>query len=463
MNKTHLLCRTLAGQAPFGFGAAIIAWALVLACALILQSPPAAAEYIQQGIKLVGGQSAGPAGQGASVSLSADGNTLIVGGPYDNKVTPSCGCYTYFVGAAWIFTRSDGVWTQAIPNKLVGSSATNISTYGSGQGVSVAMSGDGSTALVGGSNDGYNQGTGTTLGAAWVWTRSGDVWSQQAKLVDANASLSGNALYELGTSVALSFDGNTTLVGEVFDGSDSPSGGAWVFTRTGTTWSQGSWLTDPNAISSSSLGLSVALSSDGLTAILGDVSRSTAVVFTRSSGSSNWTLTARLVSQDATSGSYFGGSVALSGNGQTALVGGYADNSSTGAAWPFTVSAGSWSQLGSKLVGSSASTSQGFSVALSNDGGVALEGAPYDFNNVGDAWLFTRIVVQPGSGGPFLLNGLRVPSNNGYNNGFVGNPKQGTSVAQSADGSTAVVGGPQDTPLSNGWVPSRGWLELRVA
>jgi hypothetical protein len=232
MNKTHLLCWTPAGQAPFGFGAAIIA------CALVLLSAPAAAGYVEQGAKLVGSTNTGPASQGFAVSLSADGNTLIVGGPYDNAVTN--GGDTVHVGAAWIFTRSDGVWTQQQP-KLVGNSATVITLSGLGQGLSVAMSGDGFTALVGGSNDGGDKEIGSTLGAAWVWTRdTGDVWSQQAKLADSTASASNGVVYDLGASVALSFDGNTALVGEpsLFNG----PGGAWVFTRRtdGTgIWDQG--------------------------------------------------------------------------------------------------------------------------------------------------------------------------------------------------------------------------------
>ena len=337
MNKTYLLCRAPAEQGPFGFGAAIIA------CALVLQSPPAAAGYYEQG-KLVGSTTTGPATQGASVSLSADGNTLIVGGPYDDRLYPNNNNNDtpYFVGAAWIFTRSDGVWAPMEPAKLVGTSAAIIGYYGSGQGTSVAMSGDGFTALVGGSNDGVwggDRNDSYTLGAAWVWTRgTGDVWSQQAKLVDSTAN-SSSVFYLLGSSVALSFDGNTALVGEL--ASNNGPGGAWVFTRTGSTWVQGQWLSDPNASANSNYGAAVALSSDGQTAILGGSGDNTAVVFTRSGN--NWSLKAKLVPTDASGNPGFGKSVALSGIGQTALVGGQFDNFYLGAAWVFTPERG---QLG---------------------------------------------------------------------------------------------------------------------
>src|SRR6516162_8948948 len=128
-------------------------------------------QYSQQ-TKLVGTGDLGRAVQGLLVSLSGDGNTAIVGGPQDN-VQPNIG---FGAGAAWVYTRSDGVWTQEA--KLVGTGARGPAQ----QGVSVSLSGDGNTAIVGGNQDNRS------AGAAWVYTRSSGVWSQQgAKLVGAGA------------------------------------------------------------------------------------------------------------------------------------------------------------------------------------------------------------------------------------------------------------------------------------
>jgi hypothetical protein len=102
----------------------------------------------QQGPKLVGTGASGVSQQGASVALSADGNTAIVGGPGDNNGQ----------GAAWVYTRSGGVWTQQ-GNKFVGTGASGAAQ----QGVSVSLSVDGNTAIVGGLDD--NGGA----GAAWVY------------------------------------------------------------------------------------------------------------------------------------------------------------------------------------------------------------------------------------------------------------------------------------------------------
>jgi FG-GAP repeat len=135
--------------------------ALVLIVAtLIFSSQLALAQFTQQGPKLVGAGAVGNAIQGYSVAVSGDGSSAIVGGPYDN----------YGLGAVWVYTRSNGVWTQQ-GNKLV----ANDSSVNPFQGWSVALSGDGNTAIAGGYGD--NSG----IGAAWVYTRSNGVWTQQGQ------------------------------------------------------------------------------------------------------------------------------------------------------------------------------------------------------------------------------------------------------------------------------------------
>ena len=180
------------------------------------------ANFVQQGGKLVGTDAVGTAFQGNSVSISSDGNTAIVGGLSDNSG----------IGAVWVWTRSGGVWSQQ-GGKLVGK---GVGLYQE-QGKSVSLSSDGNTAIVGGIND-----SGHT-GAAWVWTRSGGVWSQQgSRLVGTDAVCHA---YQ-GNSVSISSDGNTAIVGGPLDGSSNcmvvdsslNKGAVWVFTRSGGVWSQ---------------------------------------------------------------------------------------------------------------------------------------------------------------------------------------------------------------------------------
>jgi hypothetical protein len=125
-------------------------------------------------------------------------------------------------------------------------------------GNAVAVSADGTTALVGARDEDAG------AGAAWVFTRSGGRWIQEQKLTPSDESGAGS----FGRSVALSADGKTTLIGAVSDGNDA--GAAWIFTRSGTTWTQvGGKLTAPGTTGVEKFGDSVALSADGTTALIG--------------------------------------------------------------------------------------------------------------------------------------------------------------------------------------------------
>jgi hypothetical protein len=213
--------------------------------------------WTQLGGKLVGTGAVGNARQGWSVALSADGNTALVGGPYDNEQT----------GAAWVYTRNGGLWAQQ-GGKLVGSGAVGA-PY---QGWSVALSDDGNTAVVGGPYDN------SSIGGAWAYARSNGVWTQQGnKLVGTGAVQVTSVAAAQGSSAALSGDGNTAIVGGPFDNSNA--GAAWVWTRTSGVWTQqGSKLVGTGAVKNAAeQGWSVALSADGNSAIVGAIAAASAL------------------------------------------------------------------------------------------------------------------------------------------------------------------------------------------
>ena len=156
----------------------------------------------------------------------------------------------------------------------------------------------------------------------------------------------------------------------------------------------------------------------------------TVLVFSLAASSTHATLIqqgAKLVGTDATVFANQGSSVELSADGNTALVGGYTDDSGAGAAWVYTRSGGVWSQQGDKLVGTGAvgAARQGVSVALSADGNTAAVGGPDDNSRAGAAWVYTR-----DGGGVWSQQGAKL----------LGTGEQ-ASVALSADGNTAIVGG----------------------
>jgi hypothetical protein len=388
--------------------------AVVLAVATLLSlSQPAPAQFTGQGA-LTGSGVVGNTFEGnSSVALSADGNTALFGGPGNNSNA----------GAAWVFTRSAGVWTQQ--TQIV--SPDPAALFGN----AVALSADGNTALIGGPGDNSN------AGAVWVFTRSAGVWTQQAKLVSPDPAA------QFGNAVALSTDASTALIGGPGDGTNV--GAAWVFTYSSGMWSQQAKLLASDAAGQALQGFSVSLSGDGNTAMVGGYGDNTntgaAWIFTRSG--SVWSQQgSKLVGTGAVGQAQQGYSVALSGDGSTAMMGGPFDNSQVGATWPFTNSGGTWTQQGAKLVGSGFPTGpfseppeQGFSVALSSDGNSALIGGPYagtrsgGFGPDGATWVFAS------SGGAWTQQQMLVSNTANLP------PEQGSSVALSGDEKTILVGG----------------------
>ncbi len=177
--------------------------------------------WSQEGGKLIGTGAVGNADQGSSVALSADGNTAIVGGLGDNSGA----------GAAWVFTRNGGVWSKQ-GGKLIGTGAVGTRAKGGRW----RLSADGNTAIVGGQADSPFGAAWVFTRSAGVWAQQGP------KLVGTVPALSDNYFNQnQGFSVALSADGNTAIVGGPQHGSFFDSvgtGAAWVFTRSGGIWTQ---------------------------------------------------------------------------------------------------------------------------------------------------------------------------------------------------------------------------------
>jgi hypothetical protein len=375
--------------------------------------------------------------QGAKLVASGAIGSAQVG----NAVAVSADGNTAITGGAGDSSNSGAAWIWTRSSgvwtqqaKLVGSGAVGAAN----QGVSVALAADGNTAIVGGQLD--NAG----VGAAWVWTRNGTVWTQQGnKLVGLGAGAGGA---NQGFSVALSADGNTAIVGGLKD--NTFAGAAWVWTRSNETWSQqGNKLVGTGASSGGGAqGYSVALSADGNTAIVGGTfdNQNAGAVWVWVRSGSTWTQQgAKLVGSGASGPAQQGSSVAISADGNTILVGGR-DDGTVGAAWVWTRSGTLWAQQGAKLVGPGAigSSVQGDSVSLSSDGNTAIIGGPGDTSNAGAAWIWSR------SGGVWTPQPGKI-----FGSGATGSSTQGASVALSGEGRTAIIGGPLDNSKAGAvWV-----------
>ncbi|MFN0300247.1 MAG: beta strand repeat-containing protein [Burkholderiales bacterium] len=351
---------------------------------------------------------------GKSVALSNDGSTLAVGAPSEDGSTASTAAapdnLTANAGAAYVFTRNGaGAWTQQAYVKA--SNAGVDDAFGT----SVALSTSGDTLAVGAPSEDGSAASTTALpndlapnaGAAYVFTRSGTAWTQQAYVKALNAG-SDDAF---GVSVALSSDGNTLAVGAIGEDTSAANAGAvYVFTRSGApaTWTQQALVKPTNAGIDDAFGTSVALSSDGATLAVGAISEdgsttSTSVtpnndtanagavyVFTRSGTPATWTQQAYMKASNARVDDAFGTSVALSGNGNTLAVGAIGEDSSTfgiggaltgtasnaGAVYVFTRTGTTWTEK-STVKASNTGSDDGFglAVALSSDGNTLAVGA----------------------------------------------------------------------------------------
>ena len=318
---------------------------------------------------------------GRDVSISSDGNTLIVGSTgQDTGATDT--------GSAYIFTRSGTSWTQQA--ELTASDAQASDNFGH----SVAISGDGDVAIAGAP---YEDTGGNVAGAAYIFTRSGTTWTQQAK-IQASDKASPDIF---GWSVDICTDGDKVIVGAY---QEDFKGAAYVFTRSGTTWTQQQKLVASDAASGENFGSGVALDKDGDTAIVGARYESTgsfsangaAYIFTRSG--TTWTQQQKLSASDSASNFNFADSVDISDDGNTIIAGATGGSSSgtsnTGAAYVFTRSGTTWTQQ-QKLNASNAGSADRFGhvVAIAENGNIAIVGAYQEDTgglNTGAAYIFTR-------------------------------------------------------------------------
>jgi hypothetical protein len=376
---------------------------------------------------------------GTTVALSADGNTLVVGAFFEdggargingNQADNSIGQ----AGAVYVFARRGSAWTQQAYLKA---SNTGEAEEGDTFGYSIAVSGDGNTVAVGapsedsaasGINGNQADNSAVAAGAVYVFTRSGDAWSQQAYVKsESPADLIAGDLF--GYSVALNADGNTMAVGAydegsaagidgAFDNKLGGSGAVFVYTRTGTSWARTAFLKAREQDRNDSMGASVVISDDGNTVVAGaadedslttginaarsgdsgqtdspdDNSAGAVYVFVRDGAT--WTQQVNLKASNTGKNDWFGARLALSGSGSTLAVsavyedsnakgidGNQADDSAgeAGAVYLFRRSGATWTQV-AYVKGSNTEEFDEFgsSVSLNRDGTVMAVGAKFE-------------------------------------------------------------------------------------
>lgn len=312
--------------------------------------------------KLLASNSVSNANYGQSVDISDTGDYIIAGAPGNVN------------GAAYILHETGGTWSE----QQILSPTTSITMDEFGE--FVAIDTDGNTAIVGAPF--ADSASTTNNGAAYIFTRSGSTWTQQAELTPPTADNAANR--QFGSGVAISEDGDRVFVGA--PGSSILDGVGYVYTRSGSTWSLEQKLT-PTGGTPGDISFGQAASFNALSDVLvvGDPEYTasalgSAYVFTRSG--STWTQQQKLNGGTLSSVASFGETVDINDDGDVIVIGAKNDNSNTGAAFVFTESGGTWTEESKNTFGPS-NSQFGDSVSISGDGQYIAVGATNDNTNDG--------------------------------------------------------------------------------
>ena len=337
----------------------------------------------------------GVGGDKFGYAVAVDGDTAVIGAYQDNGKGADS-------GAVYVFSRVEGVWTQAA--KLTAFDGEAYDNFG----ISVAVDGD--TVVVGAPG---NDGDGADSGSVYVFVKPTGGWATSTETAKLTAS-DGAALDYFGYSVAV--DGDTVLVGAYQDDDEEndseDSGSAYIFTKPNSSGGWADWNPMENTETAKLIasdgadddwfGVSVAL--DGNTAVIGasgdddkGIDSGSAYVFTRDSNG-GWSQTKKLTADDGEAGDSFGYSVAVNGN--TAVVGAYQDDREddtaidSGSAYVFTWDSdnNAWDD-GEKLTADDGDALDYFGYSVAVDVDTVVVGAYGDDDNgsaSGSAYVFTR-------------------------------------------------------------------------
>jgi len=312
---------------------------------------------------------------GWSVSISGD---YAIVGAYAENEDASSGSTLAGAGSAYIFHRSGETWTQ---QQKIAASDRAVNDY---FGYSVSISGD--YAIVGAffeDEDASSANTLSNAGSAYIFTRSGETWTQQQKI----AASDRGAGDQFGISVSIS--GDYAIVGARYNDEDafggdtkSDAGSAYIFHRSGETWTQQQKIAASDRAAGDYFGNSVSISGDYvIVGAGGDNFRTgSAYIFYRSG--ETWTQQQKIVASDRELGDSFGFSVSISGD--YAIVGARFgeevfdnENYDDGSAYIFHRSGVTWTQQ-KKIVASDPAAGDNFGISVSISGGYAIVGANHE-------------------------------------------------------------------------------------
>ncbi len=329
---------------------------------------------------------------GWSLGISANGQVAAGGAPATNGSSAGSTDYT---GAAYVYTQANGIWSDPITL-----STTGIPTEGE-FGESIAVSANGQQVIVGAPN------LNGLTGAVYVFTESGGSWANTPTRAALTVPTGITTGYSFGYGLAVSSDGRTLIVGARQTSVGTGQGVLYAYTLSGTTWGNPVALTVTGIAKSSFVGGSISVSADGSIVIAGgpnaNSTAGSAYVWTKSGGTWSNPVALTPPSTNGTKGN-FGSSVGISGDGTVVIIGAPFANNSNGAAYVYTKSGSSWSTNPAMI---SVGSGSGYSVALSPDGKTAFIGLPGGGKN-STGQVYTATYNGSGWGTPVALSTTNV-------------------------------------------------------
>ena len=283
-------------------------------------------------------------------------------------------------GAVFVYGDDGTSWQQV--QKLTPGDGVSDGRFG------ITMAVSGTTALFG-----------TRAGAAYAYVHDGTAWQQQQKLT---ASDGAGEAEKFGAQVAV--DGDVAVLGApAATLSAGEEGAAYVFTRTGTAWSETQKLVATGGLAYDNFGEAVAIQGD--TILVGspyddDGGSDAGAVYVFRFDGSTWSQESKLVPAEVEAGDTFGSSLSMRGN--VAIGGSPSDDDSApfaGSAILFQQVGGAWLERG-KILGPSGAMDDAFGTAVATDGSTVLVGAPADDDAAADAGMAFSFLVRLENGDP---------------------------------------------------------------
>ncbi len=335
--------------------------------------------------KITGGSSNPEHDQfGESISISGDGNTIVIGTKYqDDDSAP------LKVGMAYVFEKSGATWTETA--QLTASDQQADDEFG----YSVAISKNGSTIIVGAHNEDTG---GTNAGSAYVFQKSGATWSEQAKIQGSDTTTHDS----FGSVVDISSDGNTAAISaDAHDGGAANTGAVYVFTRSGATWTQHSKLLASDKAADDDFGEGMSMNDNGDVLVAGSPKEDTTAGTTSNAGSSYvfrlsggvWSQEAKLEHAGPGVDDFAGAAITISGNGKVVYISSDTDDQTatdSGAVFVFKNTTGSTWVEKTTLKDTTPATGNEFGsgVGVDNTGRNVVVGSENYFNQQGKGHIF---------------------------------------------------------------------------